>query len=190
MRIRPTRLTPGRACLRLLRGSEASQLVEFALVLPLLLVMAIGIVDFAGAWLLKDKLTNGARDGARIAASQFNDLGSGSPPASVTSVRDAVANYLTFANVTACAVGTSASSAGTLAWQYTSSSGGTCSVFLLKIERGYTYLNGTTTVVGTRVTLTYPFDWSFGRIIKLLAPASTYTNSITISTNVVMENLN
>jgi hypothetical protein len=108
----------------------------------------------------------------------------------VTAVRDAVANYLSNANVTRCAVGTTASSAGTLAWQYTSSSGGTCSVFLLKIERGYTYLNGTTTTVGTRVTLIYPFEWSFGGVITLLAPASTYPNSLTISTSFVMENLN
>ena len=194
MRSQQSCVTHWRARLRLLRDSEAAQLLEFAFVLPMLVVMVIGAVDFGAAWLLKDKLSNAARDGARIAASQFDDLNPpatppGSTPASVTAVRDAVANYLTNAKVTSCAVGTTASSAGPLAWQYTSGSGGTCSVFLLKIERGYTYLNGTTTVVATRVTLKYPFNWSFGHIIKLLAPSSTYANSITLSTNVVMENL-
>src|SRR5713101_8470197 len=131
-----------RARLRFLRSSEAAQLLEFALVLPLLVVMVIGAVDFGAAWLLKDKLSNAARDGARIAASQFDDLNSGSPPASVTAVRDAVANYLTNAKVTTCAV--DATPTGTVpTWQYTSTSGGTCSVFLLKIERRYTYPNGT-----------------------------------------------
>ncbi len=171
-----------------LRRTEGAELLEFALVLPLLVVMVIGVVDFGAAWLLKDKLSNAARDGARIAASQFDDLSSGSPPASVTAVRDAVANYLTNAKVTTCAVDTTPT--GTVpTWQYTSTSGGTCSVFLLKIERRYTYPNGTTTVVATRVTLNYPFDWNFGHIIKLLAPSSTYANSFTISTNVVMTNL-
>jgi len=189
MRSEQKRVTHWRARLRFLRGSEAAQLFEFALVLPLLVVMVVGVADFGAAWTLKDKLSNAARDGARIAASQFDDLNSGkNPPDSVTAVRDAVANYLTSANVTSCAVGTTASSAGALAWQYTSSSAG-CSAFLLKIERGYTYLNSGTTVVATRVTLNYPFNWNFGHIIKLLAPSSTYANPITISTNVVMANL-
>ncbi len=191
MSAQQTRLTHWRTRLRFLRGSEAAQLFEFALVLPLLVVMVVGVADFGAAWALKDKLSNAARDGARIAASQFDDLNSGkNPPDSVTAVRDAVANYLTSANVTSCAVGTTASAVpGTaLAWQYTSSSAG-CSVFLLEIERGYTYPNGGTTVVATRVTLKYPFNWNFGHIVKLLAPSSTYADSFTLSTNVVMANL-
>ncbi len=184
-----TRATPWWARLRLLRDSEAAQLLEFALVLPLLVVMVIGAVDFGAAWLLKDKLSNAARDGARIAASQLNDLNSGSnPPASVTAVRDAVANYLTNANVTTCAIDTNASSAGTLAWQYASSSAG-CGNFLLKIERGYTFTGGGMTLTATRVTLNYPFNWNFGHVVKLLAPSSTYTASLPLSTTAVMQNL-
>ena len=182
-------VTYWRARLRLLGDSEASQLLEFALVLPLLVVMVAGAADFGAAWALKDKLTNAARDGARIAASQLNDLNSGSnPPASVTVVRDAVANYLTNANVTTCAIDTNASSAGTLAWQYTSSSTG-CGNFLLKIERGYTFTDGGMTLTATRVTLSYPFNWDFGHIIKLLAPSSTYADSLVLSTTAVMQNL-
>ena len=188
MRSQQNCVTHWRARLRFLRSSEAAQLFEFALVLPMLVVMVIGAVDFGSAWLLKDKLSNAARDGARIAASQLNDLSSGSPPASVTAVRNAVANYLTNANVTTCTVGTTASGAFPT-WQYTSSSTG-CGSFLLTIERRYTYPNGATTVVATRVTLNYPFNWNFGHVVKLLAPSSTYANSFTISTNAVMENLN
>ncbi|MBI3670391.1 MAG: pilus assembly protein [Acidobacteria bacterium] len=168
---------------------EGSQLLEFGMALPFLLVMLVGAIDFGGAWTLKEKISSAAREGTRIAASQPNDLSSGSPPASVTAVRNAVANYLTSANVTPCAVGTTAASAGSLAWQYTSTTTG-CSTFLLKIERGYTFLSGTTTVVATRVTLNYPFNWGFGQAIKFMSPTSTYANSITVSTVVVIANMN
>lgn len=181
--------------LRTLRDTEAAQLLEFALVLPLLVVLAVSASDVSGAWALKDKLTNAAREGARIAVSQTNDLNSGNdPPASVTAVRDTAANYLTNANVTTCAVGTSPSSSGTdggtakMWWQYTSSSTG-CGAFLLKIDRGYTFTVGMTTLVGTQVTLAYPFSWKFGAIFKLLAPASNFDSSVTISTSAVMQNL-
>jgi len=175
----------------LVRGAEGAQLLEFALVLPMLLVLVFGAADFGKAWALKDKLSNAARDGARIAASQTNDLnGGGNPPASVTAVRDVVANYLTNANVTSCAVGTTAASAGTFAWQYTSGSTG-CGAFLLKIERGYTYTSGSpaATMVATRVTLTYPFSWNIGRLMKLMLPSSTLGNSVNITTTAVMQNL-
>ena len=171
----------------LVRGAEGAQLLEFALVLPMLLVLVFGAADFGKAWALKDKLSNAARDGARIAASQTNDLnGGGNPPASVTAVRDVVANYLTNANVTSCAVGTTAASAGTFAWQYTSGSTG-CGAFLLKIERGYTFVSGTTTIVATRVTLTYPLTWNIGRLMKLMLPTSTLGNSVNITTTAVMQ---
>src|SRR5712692_627410 len=123
-------MSKGRPAARaFLRGGEGAQLLEFALVLPMLLVVVFGAADFGAAWALKDKLTNAARDGARIAASQTNDLnGGGNPPASVTAVKDVVANYLTNAKVTTCPDSPpnlwTVASAGTFAWQYTSSSTG------------------------------------------------------------------
>src|SRR5713226_9062237 len=176
----------------LVRGAEGAQLLEFALVLPMLLVIVFGAADFGAAWALKDKLSNAARDAARIAASQTNDLnGGGNPPASVTAVKDVVANYLTNANVTTCPDGAPAwtvASAGTLAWQYTSGSTG-CGAFVLKIERGYTFVSGTTTIPATRVTLTYPMTWNIGRLMKLMIPSSTLGNSINLTTTAVMQNL-
>ena len=176
----------------LVRGSEGAQLLEFALVLPMVLVIVFGAADFGAAWALKDKLSNAARDAARIAASQTNDLnGGGNPPASVTAVKDVVANYLTKANVTACPdSGWTSASAGTFAWQYTSSSTG-CGAFLLKIERGYTYTSGSpaVTIVATRVTLIYPLTWNIGHLMKLMIPSSTLGNSINLTTTAVMQNL-
>jgi len=49
-------------------GSERSQsLVEFSLVLPVLLLLALGIVDFAMGFKSYVELTNATREGARYA---------------------------------------------------------------------------------------------------------------------------
>jgi Flp pilus assembly protein TadG len=175
-------------------GAEAAQLVEFALVLPLLWALVVGAYDFGAAYLLKEKLTNAAREGARIGASQAtSDLTQTAPP-SVQAIRDAVVNYLTDANVTACAISTTPTPGpGVFTWSYSSSTTGCASSPVLVIERGYTFtatISGSPAVVpGTRVTLNYPFSWTFSSAIKLLAPSSSYANSITISTNAVMQNL-
>ena len=50
-----------------LRGTEGTQLVELAVTLPLLVVMVVGIFDFGGAYNLKQKLNDTAREGARFA---------------------------------------------------------------------------------------------------------------------------
>lgn len=49
------------------RREQGQSLVEFALVLPLLLVLVFGIVEFAGAWRTYQIITNVAREGARLA---------------------------------------------------------------------------------------------------------------------------
>lgn len=49
-------------------GNRGQALVEFALVLPLLLLLVFGIVEFGRYLFLKNTATNGARQGARQAA--------------------------------------------------------------------------------------------------------------------------
>lgn len=49
------------------RGATA---VEFALVLPILLVLVIGIIEFGRAYHVQTTLSNAARDGARVMALQ------------------------------------------------------------------------------------------------------------------------
>jgi Flp pilus assembly protein TadG len=49
------------------RSDRGAALVEFALVLPLLLVVIAGIVDFAFAFQRYEVITNAAREGARMA---------------------------------------------------------------------------------------------------------------------------
>lgn len=48
-------------------GERGQVLVEFVLVLPMLLVLIIGIIEFANAWRTSQTITNVAREGARFA---------------------------------------------------------------------------------------------------------------------------
>jgi len=74
----PTPATPHRRSLRhrfpALRGwrdTDAGQsLVEFAMILPLMLVMLFGLVDFGRAFYTWLVITNAAREGARVGAVQ------------------------------------------------------------------------------------------------------------------------
>ncbi|MBT8395702.1 MAG: pilus assembly protein [Gemmatimonadetes bacterium] len=49
------------------RGDSGQALVEFALVVPILLLLLLGIVEFARAWNIYEVLTDAAREGARTA---------------------------------------------------------------------------------------------------------------------------
>jgi Flp pilus assembly protein TadG len=68
------------------RSAEGSQLLEFAFALPFLLVLAVGITEFSFAFVLRDKLANAAREGARKAVTQ--------PTPEVEDVGKAVESYL------------------------------------------------------------------------------------------------
>ena len=52
---------------RFRRNERGQALVEFALVVPLLLIMVMAIIDFGRAWNLHQTITDAAREGARQA---------------------------------------------------------------------------------------------------------------------------
>src|ERR1700688_528428 len=54
----------------LLREAEGAALLEFAIVLPLLVVFVVGIFDFSGAFNQKQKIEQAAQEGAIIAGAQ------------------------------------------------------------------------------------------------------------------------
>lgn len=55
--------------LRTFGSDERGQaLVEFALVLPILLILVVGIIEFGRAWNMHQIITDAAREGARKAA--------------------------------------------------------------------------------------------------------------------------
>jgi Flp pilus assembly protein TadG len=53
--------------IRRLCGEDAAQLVEFALVLPMLLLVVLGIAEFGFIFQRYEVVTNAAREGARMA---------------------------------------------------------------------------------------------------------------------------
>jgi hypothetical protein len=53
-----------------LRGNEGAEILEFAISLPLLIVVAVGVFDFGSAFTVKQKVGNIALQGARVASNQ------------------------------------------------------------------------------------------------------------------------
>jgi hypothetical protein len=51
-------------------GERGQALVEFALILPVILLVMVGMLEFARAWNLHQVMTDAAREGARRAAIQ------------------------------------------------------------------------------------------------------------------------
>lgn len=78
--------------IRTLRQSHrGSALAEFAITIPILLAVLLGIFEFARAWNVQQVITNAAREGARVAV-----VG-----ASVDSVTKVVESRLAATNITA-----------------------------------------------------------------------------------------
>ena len=124
------------------QSENATQLAEFAITLPLLVVFVVGIFDFSGAFTLKQKLTNIARDTARAAAADpATDLTS-TLPYSVYDAFYAFDNYLLANNINDCGIRPQAPTWVTghpLTWQVTISGFIGCSMwdYVLTINRGY-----------------------------------------------------
>ncbi len=59
--------------MRGLRSERGAAAVEFALVLPILLVLALGIVEFGRAFQVQATLAAAAREGARVLALQGDE---------------------------------------------------------------------------------------------------------------------
>ena len=186
---------------KILREPLGSSLYEFALTMPFLVVLAVGMVDFGQAWNLKQKLSNAAREGARFGASQSTlDLTQGDPPSvvlnppSVTAIANVVGGYLANAGLTQCSTATPANWTETqpsgLQWKFSysdSSCGDSSHPFSLVIDRGY--LVPGTTVVATHVILTYPYTWTFNNVIGMIVRGANPSLPSTISSDAVMQNL-
>ncbi|MBN9492560.1 pilus assembly protein [bacterium] len=63
--------------LRRLRAEHGQSMVEFALVLPLLLLVLIGVVQFALVHHAQNVVTTAAQEGARLGAAEGGDPGQG-----------------------------------------------------------------------------------------------------------------
>jgi len=166
-----------------LRNQRGSQLVEFAFILPFLAVMTVGVIDFAQGFLLKQKLTNAAREGARIAVELSRVDIDQDDPATVRSVRNAVVNYMDNADLDVTGIDSAPTSTGPAEWTFYN--GGDA---LIVINRGVVIPSASGSI-GSRVTVRYPFTWSFSDVIQLMVPSATFPGSFLISTDVTMKNL-
>ena len=166
----------------LARREQGAQLLEFAFILPFLAVMTVGVIDFAQGFLLKQKLTNAAREGARIGVELSPVDLDQTAPATVRSVRNAVVNYMDNANIDVSGIDITSTKTGSTEWTFYD--GGDA---LIVIDRAV--IIPVTGAIGTRVTVRYRFTWSFGEVIDLLAPTASYPGSFLISTDATMKNL-
>jgi Flp pilus assembly protein TadG len=173
---------------QLVRPDGAAQLVEFAVSLPLLVLFVVGIFDFSAAFTLKQKLTNVARDAARVAAADpsadVGNLTSGLP-SSVTDALKVVDSYLTANRLNDCGLSTKTPSRSGVTWTYTIAPTGNppCGITLI-INRGYVFPITSTTppdartclsqapgsqtaLVGTCVSIQYAYAWKFAQVASL-----------------------
>jgi len=162
----------------LIRDTHAAALMEFAIALPLLVVLVVGIFDFGGAFNLKQELNNAMREGARFGASQpTNDLGLALPP-SVNSIRFLVDSYLQTAHINDCGLNTAGwALASAFTWQFSASGNGCSLTLTVNRENAVQEIIGGNQVYMscTTVQISYPYQWHFNNVIQLLVPGAHYT---------------
>lgn len=167
---------------------SGAQMVEFAVALPLLVVFVVGIFDFSGAFTLKQKLTNVARDAARVAAADpASDIPSSSTalPASVADAYQLITNYFTANQLNQCGVTAGSATQSGTTWNFSGAGNGCPGTGLtIIINRGYYFPAGSgslapsvscasqtvgsqTAVIGTCVSIQYAYAWRFGNVDKL-----------------------
>ena len=186
-----------------LRGCEGVQIVELAVVLPLLMVLVVGIFDFGNAFNLKQKITNAARAGARFGSySPTNDLVGFATPNSVIAIKNTVDDYLVAAKLNDCDL--ARSNAGTqtapqLLWTFTANGNGCPGTLTVVIDRSCCIAPALTATVGpatmqvisTHVQISYPYKWTFENVVGLVVPGSgsNYPGVSQIATDAYVPNL-
>ncbi len=180
----------GRSGRKLLCRTDGSAVLEFSISLPLLVVFAVGIYDFSGAFNQKQKIEQAAQEGAVVAGAQpTSDIAVSNPnPVSFQPVVDAVFNSLAgsgvlpLANQGTCSLNPAPTGVqtpvGSLAWVYTiAQCSGSNDSLTITINRGWASATGSAGVdaVGTVVTVNYPYHFMFNRVIQLLIPGANYS---------------
>ena len=160
-------------------STTGAAIVEFAVALPLLIVLVVGIFDFGGAFNIKQELGNAMREAARFGAAQpTNDLRNGGTPPSVDAIRKLVDSYLLAARINDCGLGGVAVPGAGPPWVYTAAGNGCAGTLSLTINRGVVLsetVGGTTiNLLATQVGISYPYQWRFNNALHLISPGSTF----------------
>jgi Flp pilus assembly protein TadG len=176
----------------LLRETRGAALLEFAIVLPLLVVFVVGIFDFSGAFNQKQKIEQAAQEGAIIAGAQpMSDIASGTGnPDSLQPVVTAVFNSLAASGVVpkgTCAPPVTPTHSGpNLKWKYTITP---CpDDLVITVDRGWVSASGSPVAVGTTVQVTYPYHWRFNSVIQLLFPGAAYAATTNLTESATVQN--
>jgi hypothetical protein len=189
--------------LALAKDVQGAALLEFAITLPLLVVFVVGIFDFSGAFNQKQKIEQAAQEGAIIAGAQpMSDIATTtSDPDSLHPVVIAVFNSLAGSGVLPNAglfctpplppVPIPPTPPG-LTWIYKISgcSGTTDADYLvITINRGSVFTSTSPAVVGTTVSVAYPYHWRFNSVIQLLFPGpSSYAATTQLTESATVHN--
>jgi len=177
--------------------TTGSQIAEFAVALPLLLIMVVGIFDFGNAYNIKQKITNIAREATRMGASQPTADLTNPTPASILAIRDTVSSALLSSKLPDCGLGTTAAApaGGATPWKWTfTTSCGSAGNLVLSVDRGYVFTSTLTAggnsvkMINTQVTLLYPYQWQFNRVITVMIPTAIYPGTTQISVASMMAN--
>jgi len=187
-----------------LRDEQGASIVEFAVVLPLLVVFVVGIYDFSNAFSQKQKIDQATQEGAILAGAQpTNDTqATNADPLSLHPVVFAIFNSLAASGVlpNAGGSGTTCVPPGAvsapvppalpaLTWTYTIS--GCPDTLTIIINRGWTSGagNGVMVSVGTTVTVQYPYHWlGFYSVIQTLIPGAKYASTTTLTETATVHN--
>ncbi len=173
-------------------NDRASQIVELALSLPVLVLFVVGVFDFSGALTLKQKLTNAAREGARVSASDPASDMFAAVPASVSDAAQAVDNYLFSEKINDCGLGPTLPATPPqtqLTWTYTATGGGCPGTGIsVAINRGCSTLENGINLIGTCVTISYAYKWQYNSVSGLFGGSFVGPTTITTSAEAFNEN--
>jgi len=96
---------------RFRRSDTGQSLVEFALVMPIVLLMLVGIIEFGRAWNVQQVMTDAAREGARQAVLANSGVTQASVVATINAALSRAAIDINTTQITL--MGTAAGLAGT-----------------------------------------------------------------------------
>jgi len=139
------------------KSTEGSYLIEFAFVLPFLLILLVGIMEFSLAFVLRGKLTNAAREGARKAVTQ--------PTPAAEDVGKAVEKYLQAAVDSSISKSPCTGALPLWTCDYSNGLGVTGEI---RIERPVEIAGTPGTLCCTRVTVSSSYEWPlFNQVLSL-----------------------
>lgn len=157
------------------KSERGAELVEFAFILPVLLVTIAGIWDFGRAFRTHQAITNAAREGARFAV-----LPEGKNQE--TAIQNRVKTYLTRSGIDTAFI--NSGNIGTYIEVRTPLNNPADTTLTVTPPGGIAQV-----VRVSRVLVHYPFRFLvFGPVIRLWVPASNLGGDLVLQTAVTMEN--